>query len=76
MTFAGIDDEKERADVIDFLNSNSDNPLPLPKAAQATPPANPAAGAAPAPGAPPAQPPAAGQSAPAAPKPAAPPASK
>jgi cytochrome c len=77
MTFAGIDDEKERADVIDFLNSNSDSPQPLPKAAEATPPpANPAAGAAPAPGAPAAQPPAAAQPAPAAPKPAAPPPSK
>jgi cytochrome c len=77
MTFAGIDNEKERADVIDFLNSNSDNPLPMPKAAEATPPpANPTAGAAPAPGAPPAQSPSAGQPAPAAPKPAAPPTSK
>jgi cytochrome c len=75
MTFAGIDNEKERADVIDFLNSNSDSPLPMPKAAEATPPAaNPAA--APAPGAPAANPPAAAQPAPAAPKPAAPPASK
>jgi cytochrome c len=77
MTFAGIDNEKERADVIDFLNSNSDSPLPMPKAAEATPPAaNPAAAAAPAPGAPAAKPPAAAQPAPAAPKPAAPPASK
>jgi cytochrome c len=77
MTFAGIDNEKERADIIDFLNSNSDNPLPLPKAAEATPaPATPAASAAPAPGAPAAQPPAAAKPAPAAPKPAAPPASK
>jgi cytochrome c len=76
MTFQGVDDEKERADIIDFLNSNSDNPLPLPKAAEATPPANPAASAAPAPGAPAAKPPAAAQPAPAAPKPAAPPASK
>lgn len=33
MTFAGIDNEKQRADVIAYLNSNSDNPLPLPKAA-------------------------------------------
>ncbi len=73
MTFAGIDSEKDRADVIDFLNSNSDNPLPMPKAAEATPaPASPAASAAPATGAPPA----AGKPAPAAPKPAAPPASK
>jgi cytochrome c len=77
MTFAGIDSESERADVIDYLNSNSDNPLPLPKAAQAAPaPESPAAGAAPAGGTPPAKPPAPAQT-PAVPaKPAAPPASK
>jgi cytochrome c len=34
MTFAGIDNEKQRANVIAYLNSNSDSPLPLPKAAQ------------------------------------------
>jgi cytochrome c len=33
MTFAGIDSEKQRADVVAYLNSNSDKPLPLPKAA-------------------------------------------
>jgi cytochrome c len=33
MTFAGISNEQERADVIAYLNSNSDHPLPLPKAA-------------------------------------------
>lgn len=38
MTFAGIDSEKQRADIIAYLNSNSDDPLPLPKAAQAQPP--------------------------------------
>jgi cytochrome c len=77
MSFAGFDDEKERADVIDYLNSNSDNPLPLPKAAQAAPaPANPAANAAPAPGAPPGKPVAPAQTPPAAAKPAAPPAPK
>lgn len=38
MTFAGIDNEKQRADVVAYLNSNSDNPLPLPKTAQAQPP--------------------------------------
>jgi cytochrome c len=77
MTFAGFDDEQERADVIDYLNSNSDNPLPLPKAAQAAPaPANPPANAAPAPGAPPAKPAAPAQTPPAAAKPATPPASK
>jgi cytochrome c len=66
MTFAGFDDEKERADVIDYLNSNSDNPLPLPKAAQAAPAA----------GAPAAKPAAPAQTPPAAAKPAAPPAPK
>jgi cytochrome c len=69
MTFQGIDDEKERADIIDYLNSNSDSPLPMPKAAEAAPPA----ATAPAPGAASAKPPAAGQPAPAVPKPAAPP---
>ncbi len=37
MTFAGLPSEKQRADVIDYLNSNSDKPLPLPKPAQAAP---------------------------------------
>ena len=37
MTFAGISNENQRADVIAYLNSNSDKPLPLPKAAQAKP---------------------------------------
>jgi cytochrome c len=37
MTFAGIDNEKRRADVIAYLNSNSDKPLPLPKTAGAKP---------------------------------------
>ena len=41
MTFAGLASEKQRADVIDYLNSNSDDPQPLPKAA-ANPPATPA----------------------------------
>ncbi len=49
MSFAGIDSEKQRADVIAYLNSNSDNPLPLPKAAQNQPaPAAASAGTAPA----------------------------
>jgi len=75
MTFAGFDDESERADVIDYLNSNSDKPLPMPKAAQAAPaPTTPAASAAPAPASPPGQAPA--QTPPAEPKPAPPPASK
>jgi cytochrome c len=58
MTFAGLPNEKQRADVIAYLNSNSDKPLPLPKVAQnpagaapskgeaANPPANGAAPAA------------------------------
>jgi cytochrome c len=37
MTFAGIESEKQRADVIAYLNSNSDKLLPLPKTAQAKP---------------------------------------
>jgi cytochrome c len=75
MTFAGFDEESERADVIDYLNSNSDKPLPMPKAAQA-PPANPTASAAPAPAAPPGKPAAPAQTPTAGPKPAPPPASK
>ena len=35
MTFAGIPRAGERADLISFLNSKSDNPQPLPKAADA-----------------------------------------
>lgn len=35
MTFAGIPKATERADIIAFLNSLSDNPAPLPKAAEA-----------------------------------------
>jgi cytochrome c len=31
MTFAGIASEKQRADVVAYLNSNSDTPVPLPK---------------------------------------------
>ena len=37
MTFGGISNEHQRADLIAYLNSNSDNPLPLPKAAQNQP---------------------------------------
>ena len=44
MTFAGISRGQQRADVIDFLNSLSDKPLPLPKEA-AAPAAAPAAAA-------------------------------
>ena len=54
MTFAGMSNEKQRADVIAYLNTLSTNPLPLPKAAEkrAAPAANPAA----APAKPPAEP--------------------
>src|SRR5205085_7026013 len=55
MSFAGLPRGSERADVIAFLNSKSDNPAPLPKAADAGAAANPApapaGGAAPAAGA-------------------------
>jgi cytochrome c len=44
MTFAGIPSEKQRADVIAYLNSNSDKPEPLPKAAQNQPQDNQAQG--------------------------------
>jgi cytochrome c len=59
MTFAGLQNEKQRADVIAYLNTLSTHPLPLPTAANppsaapTTPPAAapanpPPAGAAPA----------------------------
>lgn len=38
MTFVGLPNGSERADVIAYLNSLSDNPAPLPKAAQNVPP--------------------------------------
>lgn len=44
MTFAGIKNDQQRADVIDYLHTLADNPAPLPTAAEAAPPA----GAAPA----------------------------
>jgi cytochrome c len=45
MTFAGIKNDQQRADVIDYLHTLSDNPVPLPKpeasnAPPAQPPAN------------------------------------
>jgi cytochrome c len=56
MTFAGINNDQQRADVIAFLDTLSDNPVPLPKPEAAAPAAGgapaPAAGAAPAGGAP------------------------
>ena len=78
MTFAGIESEKQRADVIAYLNSNSDKPLPLPKAAQAQPgpasaanaPAAAKPAAAPAANAPASNAPAGGNAAPASPAPA------
>ena len=42
MTFAGIPREGERADVLVYLNSLSDHPAPLPKAAEAAPASAPA----------------------------------
>ena len=46
MTFAGLSRGQQRADVIDYLNTLSDSPQPLPKAAAKAP--APAAGGAPA----------------------------
>ncbi len=37
MTFAGISKPEQRADVIDYLHTLSDNPVPLPKAAENAP---------------------------------------
>ncbi len=56
MTFAGITNDQQRADVIDYLHTLSDNPEPLPKAEAETAPAPAGAPAAPAGGAPPAAP--------------------
>jgi len=39
MTFAGIERGRQRADVIDYLRTLSDNPVPLPQVAQSPPPA-------------------------------------
>jgi len=72
MTFAGVKNPQQRADVIAFLDTLSDSPVPLPKPEASAAPAGgapAAAGGAPQGGAP-AAPPAAGGSA--APKPAAP----
>ncbi len=49
MSFAGITNDKQRADVVAYLRSLSDNPVPLPAAPAAAPAAG---GAAPAPAAP------------------------
>ena len=45
MTFAGIANEKQRADVIAYLNTLSAHPLPLPTAKSVDAPANPASSA-------------------------------
>jgi hypothetical protein len=37
MTYAGISKPEQRADVIDYLHTLSDNPVPLPKAAENAP---------------------------------------
>jgi cytochrome c len=68
MTFAGEPDPQKRADIIAYLRTLSDNPLPLPKVAVAAPAAAPPAAR---PAAPPAPPPA-GAAAPAAATPPAP----
>jgi len=41
MTFAGLSRGQQRADVIDYLNTLSDSPMPLPKAAANAPAAKP-----------------------------------
>jgi cytochrome c len=51
MSFAGLTRGGERADVIEYLRTRADNPLPLPKVAQA-PAGAPAAGQPPAPASP------------------------
>jgi cytochrome c len=42
MTFAGLSRDQQRADVIDFLHTLADSPVPLPKAAENAPAAAPA----------------------------------
>ena len=37
MTFAGLSRAEQRADVIDYLRTLADNPVPVPKAAEAAP---------------------------------------
>jgi cytochrome c len=66
MSFAGITNDKQRADVIAYLRTLSDNPVPLPEAKPAAP-APAAAAPSPAAGAPAANAPAAAPAAPAAP---------
>jgi len=71
MTFAGLPRDNQRADVIDFLHTLADNPVPLPKAAE-----NKGGQAAPAPAAGDAQPKPGAPAAPAQQKPAPQPAPK
>jgi cytochrome c len=59
MTFAGLKNEKQRADIIAFLNTLSKNPQPLPTAQSQPAPAGAAPAAAKPPAAAPATPPAA-----------------
>jgi cytochrome c len=40
MTYAGISRAEQRADLIDYLHTLSDNPVPLPKAAEGAPPSS------------------------------------
>jgi cytochrome c len=72
MTFAGLSRATDRANVIAYLNTLSDNPKPLPTAAEAKPPAPAADAAKPAAGGAPAAPAPAKPEAPAPAKPAAP----
>jgi len=46
MTYAGVKNDQQRADVIAYLHTLSDNPVPLPKAQAENAPAAPAAGGA------------------------------
>ena len=48
MAFAGIPRDSERGDVINYLRTLADNPMPLPKVAEGQPAAQPAPAAAPA----------------------------
>jgi cytochrome c len=65
MTFAGISNDKQRADVIAYLDTLSPNPVPLPEPqAETAPPSAPGAGSGQPAGAPASPPPASGGTAP------------
>jgi cytochrome c len=65
MTFAGISNDKQRADVIAYLDTLSPNPVPLPKPqAETAPPSAPGAGSGQPVGAPASPPPASDGTAP------------